>query len=230
MATNDIQLMQFFPNTHIEMGAVIPSTCRIDSGCTIGAKSRLGQVVRLDRDVQLLGSVILQRAVVIGHSAVLVGPLEIGEEVILAAGVKVGVKMAVGDVLASLTRIRQGAHIGVNAEVMGGVILGEHCRVRAGSRVLGDVPAYGLAGGDPAILENFVCSNCSSILHPIRRVNLVVDFGCPACGQTKTRISTNEDRPKPGHVLLPGGKSWEQVSMIGSDPRWDDGLEMRWRG
>jgi hypothetical protein len=67
-------------------------------------------------------------------------------------------------------------------------------------------------------------------LRSLGRVGQVYDLACPFCPQVRVRIPAGEERPKPSHVLLPGGKSGANVSLHGSDQRWVDDLEMRWRG
>jgi len=57
--------------------------------------------------------------------------------------------------------------------------------------------------------------SCAGLLRPLGRMVEVYDFGCRLCGQLKIRNMASEDHPKPGYVLLPGGKSGTQVSMIG---------------
>jgi acetyltransferase-like isoleucine patch superfamily enzyme len=229
MTTESAQLNQRYPQTQIEPGAVVPTSCRVGAGCQISGEARLEEIVILEKNVRLVGAVTLRSYTTIRQNNLLVGPLEVMEKAILSMGVKVGLAQAEGDSLVSPTRIGRQVHIGIGAEILGGVVLGDHCRIRAGSRVVGDVPEYGLAGGESAVLENYVCSNCSCFLRSLGRVGLVYDFGCPVCGQTKIRIPANENRPKMSHVLLPGGKSGAFVALDGLDPRWVDDLEMRWR-
>jgi len=102
------------------------------------------------------------KGAIIGIGSVITGQgrVEIGEDVILAPGVKImpvnhkyldpekpikeqGIK-ALG------IRIKKGAWIGAGAIVLDGVEIGENAVVGAGAVVVGSVPARSLAAGNPA--------------------------------------------------------------------------------
>jgi len=226
----DTQLMQKNPKTRIEKGAIIPTSCQIASGCEVSAQSYLMESVILEKNVRLVGPVFLHFRTVIRQNSVLVAPLEVMDETVISANSKVGLSMAEGNELVSPTRIGKQSRIGYNVEILGGIVLGDYCKIRAHSRVIGDVPAYGLVGGDPAVLENYICPICLELLSPLGIKGQVFDFGCPICGETKIRILRGSGSSRPGYVLLPNGKHGTPVSLTGYDPRWFDDLEMRWRG
>jgi UDP-2-acetamido-3-amino-2,3-dideoxy-glucuronate N-acetyltransferase len=48
------------------------------------------------------------------------------------------------------TAINHGASIGANTTILGGITIGEHALIGAGSVVTKDIPAYSLAYGNPA--------------------------------------------------------------------------------
>jgi UDP-2-acetamido-3-amino-2,3-dideoxy-glucuronate N-acetyltransferase len=55
------------------------------------------------------------------------------------------------------TRVKRGASIGAHSTIVAGVTIGEYATVGAGSVVTKDVPDHGLAYGNPARLNGWVC-------------------------------------------------------------------------
>ncbi|MEE9243704.1 MAG: acyltransferase [Mycobacterium sp.] len=72
------------------------------------------------------------------------------------------------------TTIRRGASIGAGAIILCGITVGRHASVAAGAVVTRDVPAYGLAVGNPARIAGWVCL-CG------RRLDEALT--CPRCGR-----------------------------------------------
>lgn len=159
----------------------------------------------------------------------LIGPIDVMDQTIISAYTQIGLEIAEGRELNSKTIIGKEVHIGYGVEILGGVNLNEHCKIRSNSRVIGDVPSYGLAGGNPAALENYICPWCAELLKPFGRIGLVFEYGCQYCQDFKIRLVLNEQSPKPGFILLPGGRSGESSNNTDYNPRWFDDLEMRWR-
>jgi acetyltransferase-like isoleucine patch superfamily enzyme len=54
------------------------------------------------------------------------------------------------------TIVKHGASIGSGATLLGGVVVGEHAVVGAGSMVTKDVPPYGIVAGNPASVLRFL--------------------------------------------------------------------------
>ncbi|KKP89571.1 MAG: WxcM-like protein [Parcubacteria group bacterium GW2011_GWC1_36_108] len=55
------------------------------------------------------------------------------------------------------TIINEGASIGANATILGGIRIGKHALIGAGSVVTKDVPDSALVYGNPAVVRGFVC-------------------------------------------------------------------------
>lgn len=55
------------------------------------------------------------------------------------------------------TVISEGASIGANATILGGIKIGKHALIGAGSVVTKDVPDNAIVYGNPAVVKGFVC-------------------------------------------------------------------------
>jgi acetyltransferase-like isoleucine patch superfamily enzyme len=113
-----------------------------------------------------MGAVIIGDGVRIGLSNVIIGPVEIGKNIILAQHVVVsGLNHGYEDIntpirlqpcIASKIFIEDDSWIGANAVITAGVTIGKHSIVAAGSVVTKSVPPYSIVGGNPAkILKKF---------------------------------------------------------------------------
>jgi UDP-2-acetamido-3-amino-2,3-dideoxy-glucuronate N-acetyltransferase len=71
------------------------------------------------------------------------------------------------------TTIRQGASIGGNSTIMGGIEIGQYAMVGAGSVVTKNIPPHTLWFGNPAIFKGYVC-NCGGKLDD--------NLECKSCG------------------------------------------------
>jgi UDP-2-acetamido-3-amino-2,3-dideoxy-glucuronate N-acetyltransferase len=77
--------------------------------------------------------------------------------------------------------IRRGASLGAGAVVLPDVNVGEFAMVGAGAIVTHDVPAHGLAYGNPARLHGYVC-RCG---HPLIEME-ESQWKCDACDESYT--------------------------------------------
>ena len=114
----------------------------------------------------------------------------------------------------------------MGAEVIGGVHIGHHVLIRAGSKVIGDIPQYGLASRNPAILERYACPKCGGILRIYRGFRDIVDTQCVSCGANELRFPKRSYFPIIGRVLLPKDSFGETVSTQSDDYRWIDDKEL----
>ena len=55
------------------------------------------------------------------------------------------------------TLIQEGASIGANSTIMGGITIGKFAMVGAGSVVTKDIPMHQLWYGNPAVMHGYVC-------------------------------------------------------------------------
>jgi UDP-2-acetamido-3-amino-2,3-dideoxy-glucuronate N-acetyltransferase len=135
-------------------GVVVASFTNL-YGCRIGAQTRIGPFVEIQRGVQ-----IGPRCKIQSHSFICEG-VEIGAEVFVGHGVVFindkyprsaaeGVLQGAGDWTLLRTMVGEGASIGSGATVLGGVKIGERALVGAGAVVTGDVDDDETVAGNPA--------------------------------------------------------------------------------
>lgn len=125
-------------------------------GCSIGAQSRIGTFVEIQR-----GAVIGERCKVSSHCFICEGVV-LEDGVFLGHGVMFtndrypraitseGKLQSEADWTLEPTRVRQGASIGSNATILPGVTIGEYALVGAGAVVTRDVPDGATVAGVPA--------------------------------------------------------------------------------
>jgi len=75
--------------------------------------------------------------------------------------------------------LKQGASLGANSTIIGGLTIGKYAMIVAGSAVTKNVSDYALVYGNPAQLKGYVCE-CGSKL---------IDLSCESC--CKSSIMTN---------------------------------------
>ncbi len=107
-----------------------------------------------------VGDVIIGKNSFIGVSNVIIGPVEIGDEVMLAQNVVLsGLNHGYEDVTIPPKRqkittdkikVGNGVWIGANSTITAGVELGNHSVIGAGSVVTKNIPAFCVAVGNPA--------------------------------------------------------------------------------
>jgi acetyltransferase-like isoleucine patch superfamily enzyme len=113
-----------------------------------------------------MGDVLIGDHSLIGMGCIIIGPVTIGNNVILAQHIGVsGLNHGYQDVSTpikdqpcdtGLIRIGDDSWIGTNAVIVAGVSIGKHCIVAGGSVVTKDVPDFTMVGGNPArILKQY---------------------------------------------------------------------------
>ena len=125
-------------------------------GCSIGDETRIGTFVEIQKN-----AVVGARCKISSHTFICEG-VTIEDEVFVGHGV-----MFINDLYPCAvnpdssvqseadwhlveTRVRRRASIGSNATIMGGVTIGQHAMVGAGTVVTHDVPDYAIVAGVPA--------------------------------------------------------------------------------
>jgi len=131
-------------------------------GCEIGADSRIGAFVEIQK-----GARIGARVKVSSHSFICEG-VTIEDEVFVGHGVMFtndkypratapsGAPQSKGDWTLLPTRVKKGASIGSNATILCGVTIGERAIVGAGSVVTHDVPDGAVVAGVPARVLRYI--------------------------------------------------------------------------
>ncbi|RZL68859.1 MAG: acyltransferase [Pedobacter sp.] len=107
-----------------------------------------------------VGDVTIGSRTIIGLSSVIIGPVNIGDDVMLAQHVVIsGLNHGYEDIsippsqqttTKRIVNIMDNVWIGANAVITAGVTINKHCIVGAGSVVTKDVPAYCVVVGNPA--------------------------------------------------------------------------------
>ena len=114
----------------------------------------------------VLGDVVLGNNALIGLRCTIIGPVEIGNDVLLAQNIVLsGQNHGYEDITVSIREqksitkkitVKDRAWIGANAVVVAGVTIGTHSIIAAGSVVTKDVPDFTIVGGNPAkILKQY---------------------------------------------------------------------------
>jgi acetyltransferase-like isoleucine patch superfamily enzyme len=107
-----------------------------------------------------VGDILIGDKTIIGIGCTLIGPLTIGDDVMLAQNIvlsalnhsyqDVSVSPSVQEVTCKPIVISDRVWIGANSVITAGVTLGRHSIVGAGSVVTKDIPDYSVAVGNPA--------------------------------------------------------------------------------
>ena len=138
----------------------------------MGVNCIVGKGTYIDFDVSIGDNVKIQNGVYVYHGVTVEDGVFLGPGVILTndklprainpdGSLKGDADWEVSPIL-----IRRGASIGAGAVVLPGVTVGEFALVGAGAVVTCDVPAHGLAYGNPARVYGYVCS-CGRPLHEL---------------------------------------------------------------
>lgn len=180
------------PRATIGLNVRIWHHAQIREGARIGDNCIIGKDVYIDFDVSVGANSKLQNGVYVYHGATLEDGVFLGPGVILTndrlprainpdGTLKAATDWQVGPIL-----IRRGASIGAGAVVLPGVTVGEFAMLGAGAIMTRDIPAHGLAYGNPARLHGYACS-CGQILavrQPSTAGSKANLWVCPTCGQS----------------------------------------------
>ena len=142
-------------------GAVIRRNARLDvlpfKKFYIGAHSTIEDFCTVNNGV---GDVVIGNDTRVGIGSVVIGPVTIGNQVIIAQNIVMsGLNHTYTDVTVPIRLqkattapivVEDEAWIGANAVITAGVTIGKHSVVAAGSVVTKDVPPYSIVAGTPA--------------------------------------------------------------------------------
>jgi UDP-2-acetamido-3-amino-2,3-dideoxy-glucuronate N-acetyltransferase len=151
------------PSAEIGDGSSIWLHCQIREHARIGRNCILGKGVYVDSEVTIGDNVKVQNYSSIYQGVTIEDGVFVGPHVcftndrIPRAINPDGVLKSAHDWTVTPTLIRTGASLGANSTIVCGVTIGEWAMVGAGSTVTHDIPAHGLAWGNPARLRGFVC-------------------------------------------------------------------------
>lgn len=142
-------------------GSIIRRRNRMDvfpfNEFSLGEKSIIEDFVTINNGV---GNVLIGNNTIIGIGCVVIGPVEIGDNVMLAQNIVVsGLNHGYEDIhvppskqkeIRKKITICDDVWIGANSVITAGVIIGKHVVIGAGSIVTKDIPDYCVAVGNPA--------------------------------------------------------------------------------
>jgi acetyltransferase-like isoleucine patch superfamily enzyme len=167
-------------------GTSIWHHCQVREGVHLGKNCILGKGVYVDADVAIGDNVKIQNYVSVYHGVTIEDGVFIGPHVCFTNDMRPrsinpdGSLKAADDWVLSETLIKRGAALGANSTIRCGIIIGEWALVGSGSVVTRDIPAYGLAVGNPAKLRGFVCP-CGEKLIECSNSSAGVIMQCPKC-------------------------------------------------
>jgi len=113
-----------------------------------------------------VGDVIIGKNTFIGYSNIIIGPVEMGNNIMTAQHVVISglnhqyenteVPIRYQAISTAKITLEDDCWIGANAVITAGVTVGKHAVVAGGSVVTKDVPPYSVVGGNPAkVLKQF---------------------------------------------------------------------------
>ena len=208
----------------IAKGASIHESCQIGMGAQISAEALIGPEVRIGQFVSVVGAVNIKNAVTVHPYTTLIGPLHIGEGAIIGPGGIIGLNRADTDY--SHTQLMDFCRVGRGVQILAGVKLGRHARIRAGSVVIGDVPPYGLAAHNPAVLEGYACPICGKLLSQKHLEGDEVEVHCETCVSGELRFTHKIRLGSINRVLLPHHTLGAHVQPLGTARGWRDEEEI----
>ena len=130
--------------SHILKGSKIGECVNIGQNVMIGPNGIVGNNVKIQNNVSVYEGVTLEDDVFCGLSCVFTNVINPRSNIPRKTEIKP-------------TLICKGATIGANSTILCGITIGKHAFIGAGSVVTGDIPDHGLAYGNPATLQGWMC-------------------------------------------------------------------------
>lgn len=149
-----------FRHNHAK-GSIIRNSARTDlfpyNKFSLGSYSIIEDFTTVNNAV---GDVIIGNKTIVGMGSVIIGPVEIGNNVMIAQNIvmsglnhgyqDVNLPPSEQKVSCNEIKISDNVWIGSNSVITAGVTLGKHAVIGAGSVVTKNVPSYAVAVGNPA--------------------------------------------------------------------------------
>jgi UDP-2-acetamido-3-amino-2,3-dideoxy-glucuronate N-acetyltransferase len=123
--------------SHLLSGTVVGNKCNIGQNVVIGPNVIIGNNCKIQNNVSVYEGVTLEDNVFCGPSMVFTNVINPRASVSRKNEFR-------------KTIVRQGATMGANCTILGGIEIGEYAFIGAGAVVIRDVPAYALMVGNPA--------------------------------------------------------------------------------
>ena len=170
------------PSARINVGTLVWNNCQIREDAIIGRNCILGKDVYVDFGVSVGDNVKIQNGALLYHgltveSGVFIGPGAIFTNDRFPRAISADGRLkGDDDWTVGKINVLYGASIGAGAIILPGITIGRFTLVSAGAVVTRDVPAQGLAAGNPARLIGYVCT-CA---RKLTRVGQGL-YHCPTC-------------------------------------------------
>lgn len=150
--------------------ATIGNNCNINCNCFIENDVTIGDNVTIKPGVQIWDGITIESNVFIGPNVTFTNDL------------KPRSKRYPDNFLNTL--VQEGASIGANATIIGGLNIGKYSLIGAGSVITKNIPDFTLWYGNPGVFKGYVC-NCGS--------RLSNELLCKSCG---TQYKMNDGKIK----------------------------------
>ena len=154
---------------HIGAGTKVWQNCVILEKAVIGINCNINCNVFIENDVIIGDNVTIKSGVQLWDGTRIESDVFVGPNVTFTNDSTPRSKKAF-ELLTTI--IKEGASIGANSTIIGGVSIGEYCMIGAGSVVTKNIPPYTLWYGNPAKQKGYVC-RCGNKLNS--------DFICIKC-------------------------------------------------
>lgn len=129
--------------SHVMKCANIGSGCNIGEHCFIENDVLIGNDVTIKNGISIWDGIIIEDKVFLGPHMVFTNDLK--------------PRSKAHDYKQLKTLVKEGATIGANTTVIGGITIGRYSMIGAGSVVTKSVPDYALIFGNPAKIRAWVC-------------------------------------------------------------------------
>jgi len=156
-------------STKISTGTTIWQFSVVLSGAKIGKNCNINALTLIENDVVLGDNITVKSGVQIWDGLRVEDNVFIGPNVTFTNDFTPRSKQRPTKFLK--TTLKQGASIGANSTIVGGLIVGKYAMIGVGSVVTKNVPDYTLVYGNPAQPKGYVCE-CGSKL---------IDLSCNIC-------------------------------------------------
>jgi UDP-2-acetamido-3-amino-2,3-dideoxy-glucuronate N-acetyltransferase len=177
---------QVWDQVRIREGAVLGAECIVGRGAYIDAGVRIGDRVKIQNDALLYHGCTVESGVFIGPGAILTN------DRFPRATTADGSLATSDDWEVSEIRLGRGCSIGAGAIVVAGHDVGPFALVAAGAVVTREVPAHGLAAGNPARVVGWVCTCGQRLRDADGSVVAAKHDGLAVCPRDLTRYVIRE--------------------------------------
>jgi UDP-2-acetamido-3-amino-2,3-dideoxy-glucuronate N-acetyltransferase len=172
MANYKIHPLADVQTTNIGSGTTIWQFSVVLSGAKIGKNCNINALTLIENDVALGDNITVKSGVQMWNGLRVKDNVFIGPNVTFTNDFLPRSKDHSAELLKTI--LGQGASLGANSTIIGGLTIGKYAMIGAGSVVTKNVADYGLVYGNPAELKGYVCE-CGSKL---------TGLSCNACCKT----------------------------------------------